>query len=525
MDIELVVENTGGFWSEIELSILNDDVCNSDGLDASLSQYQFSLNGGDTDEVDFSIDSPEDNPPGSFCFIILASVGDEETIYNQTFFNITLIIPEIKNCDIEIFPQNGMIVFSANEEWGHNYNNWSQDISITNTGNVEYLGEFYIESSDEEFNVEFLIDNLSDTSFEVGVPVPVNFSIDLYTLTEESNYAGIDEIIDLVIGLRSVNINSNKYCEVFHALTINTDSDGDYILDFFDIFPDNSFEWSDYDKDGIGDNADTDDDNDGILDREDSFPLDSRETIDTDNDGIGDNADTDDDNDGWSDEDENSCNSSSINLTSIPLDTDGDSICDILDVDDDNDLTNDEDDAFPLNNKESIDTDGDGVGNNEDTDDDGDLVTDVNDFCPQGEIGWTSGAAIGTDLDGDGCRDAGEDLDDDGDGVSDTQDSCPLGQTGWISNSVNDNDGDGCQDNGEDLDDDGDGVNDNEDDYPNDPNKWSDIEADGNGDDSNGGGIIDNIDESEDSGLPGFGLILTLISMISATIVISKRRR
>ena len=132
---------------------------------------------------------------------------------------------------------------------------------------------------------------------------------------------------------------------------------------------------------------------------------------------------------------------------------------------------------------------------------------------------------IGTDLDGDGCRDAGEDLDDDGDGVSDTQDSCPLGQTGWISNSVNDNDGDGCQDNGEDLDDDGDGINDNEDDYPNDPNKWSDIETEGNGDDSNGGGIIDTIDESGDSGLPGFGLILTLISMISATLVISKRRR
>lgn len=46
------------------------------------------------------------------------------------------------------------------------------------------------------------------------------------------------------------------------------DTDGDGVVDFFDIFPNNSAEAFDTDRDGIGDNADPDDDNDGFTDEE-----------------------------------------------------------------------------------------------------------------------------------------------------------------------------------------------------------------------------------------------------------------
>jgi len=102
------------------------------------------------------------------------------------------------------------------------------------------------------------------------------------------------------------------------------DDDNDGILDKDDKFPLDSFESLDTDSDGIGNNADTDDDNDGLLDTdetlkgtdplnqdtdgdgvkdgEDAFPLDIKEQYDFDKDGIGDNADPDDDNDGLLDD-------------------------------------------------------------------------------------------------------------------------------------------------------------------------------------------------------------------------------
>ena len=46
----------------------------------------------------------------------------------------------------------------------------------------------------------------------------------------------------------------------------NFDSDGDGVINQYDAFPDNPAETSDFDKDGIGDNADPDDDNDQMPD-------------------------------------------------------------------------------------------------------------------------------------------------------------------------------------------------------------------------------------------------------------------
>jgi len=104
------------------------------------------------------------------------------------------------------------------------------------------------------------------------------------------------------------------------------DDDNDGIPDDKDGMPLDPNETIDTDKDGIGDNADQDDDNDGLSDaqeinigtdplkpdtdsdtigdKDDPFPLDATEWTDTDKDNIGNNKDTDDDNDGTPDPDD-----------------------------------------------------------------------------------------------------------------------------------------------------------------------------------------------------------------------------
>lgn len=76
------------------------------------------------------------------------------------------------------------------------------------------------------------------------------------------------------------------------------DSDSDGYSDAIDVFPFDSLEWQDFDKDRLGNNADLDDDNDGVADSEDHYPLDATEWVDNDLDLIPDNQDPDDDNDG-----------------------------------------------------------------------------------------------------------------------------------------------------------------------------------------------------------------------------------
>jgi hypothetical protein len=281
--------------------------------------------------------------------------------------------------------------------------------------------------------------------------------------------------------------NSNKY----DRYSIPEDYDGDHICDFID----------------------SDDDNDGWTDEEEiscfTNQLDVQSTpSDYDNDHICDLIDVDDDNDGWTNDEESSCSSLHLNSDSYPLDVDGDNICDLLDLDNDNDGRLDEYDAFPTDPAEQDDTDGDGIGNNEDSDDDGDGIEDKDDFCPIGETNWTSGAALGTDYDGDGCRDDGEDTDDDNDGIEDEDDGCPRGHTGWTSNPVNDIDGDGCHES-EDYDRDGDGFGDIEDAFPDDPTEWLDSDGDGVGDNADSGGTAD---ESN--------IILAIIAFLSLMAVV-----
>jgi beta-glucanase (GH16 family) len=134
--------------------------------------------------------------------------------------------------------------------------------------------------------------------------------------------------------------NELLWSDEFETQALDSDNDG--ILDDEDAFPNNPYETTDTDNDGIGNNTDPDDDGDGLSDYEDAFPLDASESLDTDNDGIGNNTDLDDDGDG------------------VP----------------------DYQDAFPLDSNETLDTDNDGIGNNSDNDDDGDGIPDVSDSEP-----------------------------------------------------------------------------------------------------------------------------------------------
>ena len=279
---------------------------------------------------------------------------------------------------------------------------------------------------------------------------------------------------------------------------VDTDDDGDGVLDVDDAFPLDPLETLDTDSDGTGNNTDTDDDGDSVLDVDDAFPLDSSEILDTDSDGTGNNTDTDDDNDGVLDTDD------AFPLdSSETLDTDGDSIGNNTDTDDDGDTVLDDEDAFPLDSSETLDTDNDGIGNNTDTDDDADSVLDINDAFPLDptETIDTDGDNIGNNLDDDDDGDFVLDADDafpldstettdtDGDGTGDNADAFPNNAAEWLDT---DNDGTG---NNEDTDDDNDGVLDVDDDLPLDETDSVDTDSDGTGDntdiDVNGNGLIE----------------------------------
>jgi hypothetical protein len=186
----------------------------------------------------------------------------------------------------------------------------------------------------------------------------------------------------------------------------------------------------DFDEDGIANSLDTDDDGDGVLDVSDEFPLDSTESVDTDSDGVGNNSDNDDDDDGVLDTTELIDGTDPLNSDSdadgvsdgleatngtnpLVADTDGDGLTDseeavegtnplkpdtdddgLVDGDEviigtnpnlpdtDGDGSNDKNDEFPTDENEIRDTDLDGIGDNADDDDDGDGIPDFSDVYP-----------------------------------------------------------------------------------------------------------------------------------------------
>ena len=286
------------------------------------------------------------------------------------------------------------------------------------------------------------------------------------------------------------------------------DDDGDGVPDISDQFPRNPYEYIDSDGDGVGDNLDTDDDNDGVPDYQDAFPKDPNEWRDTDGDGIGDNADTDDDGDGVPDISDQFPRNPYENQ-----DSDGDGIGDNSDTDDDNDGVPDYQDAFPKDPNEWRDTDGDGIGDNADTDDDGDRVPDTNDSFPKDPNEWI-------DTDGDGLGD-NHDPDDDNDGYSDLLEEQAGSDPKDPFSIPLDSDGDGIID-VFDQDDDGDGVYDGQDAFPLDPTEWRDSDGDGIGDNADpddGAPDSDTRRSIELLGLIGLSLIVLLATLIIVIIL------
>ena len=328
---------------------------------------------------------------------------------------------------------------------------------------------------------------------------------------------------------------------------IDPDDDNDGCLDDNDTFPLDPSECSDNDVDGIGDNADPDDDNDSILDIEDNCVFSPNiNQLDTDGDGIGDVCDIDIDNDGFSDQDEITCGSDPLDVSSKPLDTDADGIVDCIDTDDDGDGYLDENDVFPLDKDEWIDNDEDGIGNNADTDDDNDGQSDEEEvFCGTNPLDSNS---FSGDIDNDGITDC-RDLDNDNDGVNDPSDAFPLDPAEWTdtdedgigNNADTDDDNDGFLDLDElecnsdpldnldlpddldqdgipdckDTDIDGDGCINTEDVFPTDPSECEDTDGDGLGNnvdvDDDNDGVIDSddafpLDQSETKDADGDGI-------------------
>ena len=257
----------------------------------------------------------------------------------------------------------------------------------------------------------------------------------------------------------------------------NMDSDGDGWYDDLETQcgsnPEDATDYpGDVDADGICDALDSDTDGDGVIDSDDAFPEDPNESEDSDGDGTGNNVDNDNDNDMWNNTDELDCLTDPLDSTSFPVDYDGDWICDLLDMDDDNDGYSDEVDAFPKNDTEWADNDLDSIGDNADLDDDNDGFEDLNEMeCGSDPMDLTS---IPNDQDLDGVCDA-IDMDIDGDSYDNDVDAFPLDPTEWA-----DFDGDGVGDNA-DLDDDNDLVLDANDAFPMDPYETIDTDGDGVG--------------------------------------------
>ena len=101
--------------------------------------------------------------------------------------------------------------------------------------------------------------------------------------TIDTDDGGVSDCLEIDLGTDPNNTADD-------AVT-DGDDDDDGVADTDDDFPTDPSEWSDNDRDAIGDNADTDDDNDGLTDAEESEVGTDPLLFDTDGDGQGDGED------------------------------------------------------------------------------------------------------------------------------------------------------------------------------------------------------------------------------------------
>ena len=126
-------------------------------------------------------------------------------------------------------------------------------------------------------------------SYAVGAEIvgtrPLDENIDNNTVVQEDYFVdsdtdrdsdndGLTDEEELVLGIEPLNL----------------DTDNDKISDKEDVFPLDSSEWQDSDRDGLGDNLDTDDDNDSLTDEKELALGTNPLKIDSDGDFIPDKA-------------------------------------------------------------------------------------------------------------------------------------------------------------------------------------------------------------------------------------------
>ncbi|MGY8691744.1 MAG: hypothetical protein ACKVHF_02140, partial [Candidatus Poseidoniales archaeon] len=131
---ELIVENTGEQSSAMQIEVTSDSDCDSDGLSAtSDKQTTGSLGSGDTEEVEITVDIPDEGATeaDSHCFIIKATAAQDPNAADRAEDNITLTvkIPQLKECDASL------------QKTAHSLDpleSATNSISLTNIGNTEW---------------------------------------------------------------------------------------------------------------------------------------------------------------------------------------------------------------------------------------------------------------------------------------------------------------------------------------------------------------------------------------------------
>ena len=249
-------------------------------------------------------------------------------------------------------------------------------------------GNYQVQMDAAEFNA--LIDANDDVALSITAGPDAECTQCQSTATVRFTFVGVDPANDCNInGLPDTCDISSGYSTDSDGDGIpnecdgpDLDSDGDGVIDAVDACPQVAGDAAcngcprnvcgqcgtdglvDTDGDTEFDCVDTDDDGDGVIDALDAFPLDAGETADTDGDGQGNNADTDDDQDGLDDGADN-C-PGTVNIDQADLDADG--AGDACDLDDDNDGAVDTVDNCPtLPNPTQGDCDGNGIGDACDT--------------------------------------------------------------------------------------------------------------------------------------------------------------